>query len=120
MYQFRIVKSTWIFIISAKLTPKTCKTAENSPFNANQKCTFPFTYNGKTFRKCSNVKTVLGLLENICATETKGDNNEMVEFGICGQECDTALENGKWIVLPRKSNLDWSCFEFQMDQNPFY
>ena len=57
------------------------------------------------------MKTVLGLLENICATQTKGDDNEMLEFGICGQECDTALKDGKRIFFT-KSTLNLSLFSF--------
>ena len=78
-----------MFSFSAKLASNICKTAKNSPFNPDQTCIFPFSVDGKQFTKCSNVKLWFGLMENICATKTKGVNNEMLhlQFGVCSQEC---------------------------------
>ena len=84
-------------MITDKLvSKKTCKTDDNSPFNPSQNCIFPFSVEGKQFTKCSNVKLSFGLMENICATKTKGTNNEMMhlQFGVCSQECKD-VKNGE-------------------------
>ena len=75
--------------------PKTCKTTGPSIFNPNpaKECIFPFTFDGKKYDKCSEISTSEGTLNNICATETKGENDELKEYGVCSKDCN--FENGK-------------------------
>ena len=77
--------------------PKACKTTGPSIFNPNpnKECIFPFTFEGNEYDKCSEISTSEGRLNNICATETQGENNELTEYGVCSKDCH--IENGKWI-----------------------
>ena len=41
------------------------------------------------------------MLGNICATETKGEDNELVAYGECGEDCDNigTSQNGEWMNI---------------------
>ena len=80
--------SGFVFILGK---PKTCKTdAKPTLFNPHpdQECIFPFSYEGKQYQKCSTISTAGGILNNICATKTHGEDNELLEFGMCSKACD--------------------------------
>ena len=80
--------SGFVFILGK---PKTCKTdAKETLFNPNpdQECIFPFSYEGKQYQKCSRFSTGRSILDNICATKTQGEDNELLEFGMCSKACD--------------------------------
>ena len=85
-------------MFSAK--PETCKTSPKPSLinqSPNQECIFPFTFEGTIYNKCSNITTSASFLGNICATETKGEDNELVTYGQCGEDCDNigTSQNGE-------------------------
>ena len=56
--------------------------------NPDQDCIFPFTIDGKKYTKCTDFENEYVGLKNICATETKGEDNEITQYGVCSKDCD--------------------------------
>ena len=85
---FLILKNH-VSLFSAK--SETCKTSPIRSLinqNPNKECIFPFTFEGTKYTKCSDIRAGDSFLSNICATETEGENNEIVDYGVCSDDCD--------------------------------
>ena len=57
--------------------------AECRTFYDNEKCSFPFTYDGEVFNECTDKGTANGLF--FCKTQSGG-------FGACNRNCEKATK----------------------------
>ena len=115
---------TYFSFFSAK--PETCNTSPKRSLinqNPNQECIFPFTFEGTNYNKCFDLRIGESFLSNICATEIVGEDNELMAYGVCSEDCDNigTSQNGEWVnnilIISARSGSFFIQFEFYWVSN---